>query len=59
MVAEVFSPKDNDNFLKIYYCVNKACNGLLTRNELLRAYWENGFGKVSETELDKILSFVD
>ena len=59
MVVEVFSTKDKDNYLKLYYCVNKACNGLLTRTELLRAYRENGFVKVNEIELDKILSFVD
>lgn len=59
MVSEVFTMKDKDNYLKLYYSVNRACNGLLTRNELLRAYWDNGFAKVSEIELDKILSFVD
>jgi hypothetical protein len=32
---------------------------MLTRNELLQAYWSNGYAWISEIELDKILSYVD
>lgn len=59
IVTEIFSQRDKDNFLKIYYSLNRSCNGMLTRNELLQAYWSNGFAWISEIELDKILSFVD
>lgn len=57
--SEIFTQKDKDNYLKIYYSINRLCNGLLTRNELLKAYWDNDFLFISEIELDKILAFVD
>lgn len=59
IVSEIFGQRDKDKYLKIYYSLNRNCNGLLTRNELKRAYWDNGFGWISEIELDKILAFVD
>jgi calcium-dependent protein kinase len=47
IVTEIFTQRDKDKFLKIYYEINRRCNGLLTRDELLRAYWDNGFASLT------------
>lgn len=39
--------------------MNKSNNGMLSRNEFLKAYWAVGMRHTSESEIDKILSYVD
>jgi Ca2+-binding EF-hand superfamily protein len=58
-VTNVFTETDNDYFRKIFLTLNKKANGMLSRDEFLRAFWDIGIKSMSEIEVDKILSFVD
>lgn len=59
MVTKLFTDHDNDFYKKIFYCLNKKCDGNLTRAEFLQAYWRVGIKSMSELQLDRVLSYVD
>lgn len=59
MVTRLFSELDTDWFKKIFYEINKTCDGNLTRTEFLQAFWSVGIKSMSEIELDRVLSYVD
>lgn len=59
MVTTLFNEEDLDSYKHIFYTINKTCNGMLTREEFLKAYWGVGLKNMSEVELDRVLSYVD
>lgn len=59
MVCRLFKDSEIDHYKHIFYCINKKCDGNLTRKEFLNAYWYVGIKNMSEVELDRILSAVD
>ena len=59
MVTQLFNELDSDNYKKIFYAINKKQDGFLTRQEFLLAFWSVGLKNMSETELDRVLSYVD
>mmetsp|Transcript_14965 Transcript_14965/g.10458 ORF Transcript_14965/g.10458 Transcript_14965/m.10458 type:complete len:192 (-) Transcript_14965:11-586(-) len=59
VVRNLFTEEDNDFYQKIFYSINTSADGMLTRRELLIAYWRSGFKTMSEVELDSLVSVID
>jgi Ca2+-binding EF-hand superfamily protein len=59
MVTTIFNENDKNKYLMVFYAINRKCDGNLTRQEFLEAFWAVGLKNMSEIELDRILSYVD
>jgi Ca2+-binding EF-hand superfamily protein len=42
-----------------FFALNKSNSGEMSRDELIQAYWDNGYKDMSYYEIDKILALVD
>ena len=53
------SKREKDDLSETFFALNKSCSGEMSRDELIQAFWENGYKDMSYYEIDSILALVD
>lgn len=59
LAENTLAQHEADDLKDTFFALNISCTGLLTRQELMDAYWNNGYQDMSYYELDNILAKID
>ena len=57
--ANLLTQSENDDLKETFFALNKCASGKMTRQELIEAFWENGYKDMTYYEIDNILAMVD
>ena len=57
--THLLSQSEQDDLKETFFALNRSNTGEMTRDELIQAYWENGYKDMNYYEIDKILAKVD
>ena len=59
IASKNLTQSETDDLKDTFFALNVSCTGLLTRQELMNAFWANGYEEMSYFELDNILAKID
>jgi Ca2+-binding EF-hand superfamily protein len=59
LAENTLTQAEEDDLKDTFFALNRSCTGLMTRQELMDSFWNNGYPDMSYFELDNILAKVD
>ena len=59
IVEELFSPREADSYLMIFYVINTPSDGMCNKEQFIKAFWSLGITEMNEHELDNLLAYID
>ena len=50
---------ESDLYAELFFQLNTTRDGALTKDQLLEAFWSNGFNEIGNLEIDKLYAYCD
>ena len=47
IVSEIFTDREADKYMKIFYTINTTSDGMCSKDQFIRAFWSRGFTEMS------------